>query len=227
MKTRSKTLLLALCCALLLSSVVYAATRTKTLTAYYNDIQLVVDGVSITPKDANGTVVEPFIVDGTTYLPVRAVGEAMGKTVDWDGRTHTVYVGNVPGEDIYLLDVCPPYESGYFRAPDYFKMMGKTYYHGFELCTYPSSSSYAYFNLNGQYETMEFDFGHVDGMPMYYNSFAIYLDGKLVKTLNGTPDMIVEHIIIPLNYALQMKIICSNGQFWDQCYYGFANVTLS
>ena len=33
---------------------------------------------------------EPFIYDGTTYLPVRAVGEAVGKTVGWDGKTNTV-----------------------------------------------------------------------------------------------------------------------------------------
>ena len=76
MKKRTRFLILALCFALLLSTAVYAAARSKTLTAYYNDIKLVVDGVPVTPKDANGTVVEPFIVDGTTYLPVRAIGEA-------------------------------------------------------------------------------------------------------------------------------------------------------
>lgn len=222
MKTRSKTLLLALCCALLLSSVVYAATRTKTLTAYYNDIQLVVDGVPVTPKDANGTVVEPFIVDGTTYLPVRAVGEALGKTVDWDGKTHTVYVGHVPGEDIYLMDVCPPYAAEGYKAPEYFKMMGKTVFHGFELRAY----GYAYFNLNAEYETLEFDFGHVDGTDMTAATYTIYLDGEFVQTLSGTPDMMVEHITIPLDYALQLKIVRGESRGYDN-FYGFANLTLS
>ena len=71
---------------------VLAANSTKQLTANYNDIKIVIDGDLITPKDANGKVVEPFIVDGTTYLPVRAMCEAIGKYVEWDGNNSTVYV---------------------------------------------------------------------------------------------------------------------------------------
>lgn len=69
-----------------------AAQTTKQLNASYNNIKIVIDGDSITPKDANGKVVEPFIVDGTTYLPVRAMCEAIGYNVEWDGTTNTVYV---------------------------------------------------------------------------------------------------------------------------------------
>jgi hypothetical protein len=56
----------------------------KTISATYNNIKLYVDGTLITPKDAAGNVVNPFIYNGTTYLPVRAVGSALGKTVGWD-----------------------------------------------------------------------------------------------------------------------------------------------
>ena len=94
MKKSGKILILALCCALLFSSGVLAAGSVKkTIEVTYRDIKLVVDGVPVTPKDANGSVVEPFIYNGTTYLPVRAVGEALGKTVSWDGATSTVYIG--------------------------------------------------------------------------------------------------------------------------------------
>ncbi len=73
-----------------------AAVTTKTLNANYMDIKLAVDGTTITPTDVNGNIVEPFACDGTTYLPVRAVGEALGKEVTWDGNTNTVYIGEVP-----------------------------------------------------------------------------------------------------------------------------------
>lgn len=73
-----------------------ASNMAKTLNANYMDIKLVIDGVEVVPKDAVGNIVEPFVVDGTTYLPVRAVGEALGKEVTWDGNTKTVYVGEVP-----------------------------------------------------------------------------------------------------------------------------------
>lgn len=62
----------------------------------YSDIKICIDGERITPTDANGNYVEPFIIDGTTYLPVRAVASTFGKEVSWDGNTRTVYIGKKP-----------------------------------------------------------------------------------------------------------------------------------
>lgn len=63
------------------------------ITAVYRNIKLVVDGVLVEPKDANGEAVEPFIYNGTTYLPVRAVATAFNKPVAWDSNNATVYLG--------------------------------------------------------------------------------------------------------------------------------------
>ncbi len=75
---------------------VYALVGEKTITASYNDVKIYIDQKLITPKDVNGNIVEPFIYNGTTYLPVRAVGEAFGKSVSWDKNTNTVYIGTQP-----------------------------------------------------------------------------------------------------------------------------------
>lgn len=66
------------------------ASTVRQLNATYNDIKIKLNGDVITPKDAGGNTVEPFIVNGTTYLPIRAIAEALGLTVDWDGTTQTV-----------------------------------------------------------------------------------------------------------------------------------------
>ena len=88
------TLLLALALSLgMFTMGALAASGTRTLEVTYKDIKLVIDGQEIVPKDAAGNVVEPFQANGTTYLPVRAIGEALGKEVSWDGSTNTVYVG--------------------------------------------------------------------------------------------------------------------------------------
>ena len=42
----------------------------KQETLYYNDIKITLDGEEITPRDGAGNVVDPFIIEGTTYLPV-------------------------------------------------------------------------------------------------------------------------------------------------------------
>lgn len=65
----------------------------QNIEAVYNDIKIVIHGEQITPKDGDGNIVNPFIYDGTTYLPIRAVSEALGETVAWDGSTNTVYIG--------------------------------------------------------------------------------------------------------------------------------------
>ena len=47
------------------------------------DFTIYVDGQQQTFKNVNGEVVYPVLYEGTTYLPVRAIGELMGKTVYW------------------------------------------------------------------------------------------------------------------------------------------------
>ena len=98
------TLILVSCINVVASGVV----REK-IEVLYNDIKLVVDGKPVAfGKDAAGKQIEPFIYNGTTYLPVRAVGEALGKRVDWDGESKTVYIGEKPGEITYMTEVIKP-----------------------------------------------------------------------------------------------------------------------
>ena len=86
----------AMLIAVLMINTVFAATINKTVTTVYNDIKIIIDGKQIVPKDAAGKVVEPFIIDGTTYLPVRAVAEAVGYDVEWNGSTNTVILKKKP-----------------------------------------------------------------------------------------------------------------------------------
>lgn len=56
----------------------------------YRDISVSLDGVKLDLKDAKGNPVEPFMFEGTNYLPVRALAESLGLNVAWDGSTNTV-----------------------------------------------------------------------------------------------------------------------------------------
>lgn len=67
-----------------------AFTGTQSATLNYSGITITLDGSPIIPCDANGNYVEPFAIDGTTYLPVRAIGNAMGLSVSWDSTSDTV-----------------------------------------------------------------------------------------------------------------------------------------
>jgi hypothetical protein len=84
--------------ALIFGAVVtaFASVGTYPLTASFASIRIFVDGKQIDPRDANGNSVEPFIVNGTTYLPVRAIAEALGMEVSWDDAAKSVHVGALP-----------------------------------------------------------------------------------------------------------------------------------
>lgn len=63
------------------------------------DIKITLNGKDWTPKDANGNAMAPIIYNGSTYLPVRAVGEAVGVKVDWNADTRTVILGEAPAKE--------------------------------------------------------------------------------------------------------------------------------
>jgi hypothetical protein len=69
------------------------ANSERNISVTFRNIRLVINGQEHIPRDGAGNVVEPFIWQGTTYLPLRAVGNALGLEVDWDGDTSTVYLG--------------------------------------------------------------------------------------------------------------------------------------
>lgn len=150
------------------------------IVATYNNIKLYVDGTLITPKDAAGNIVNPFIYNGTTYLPVRAVGNALGKTVGWNDAAKTVYltttapnpttsetaassenVGDLGEPKAYLQDITPV-SYGPDRlstrlikpAFNLYDVDGFRIYRG--IAFYNSASSKIYevtYDLGGKYKT--------------------------------------------------------------------------
>lgn len=53
-------------------------------------ISVFMDGNEVEMTDVNGNAVDAFVYDGTTYLPARAISEANGNTVSWDGQARRV-----------------------------------------------------------------------------------------------------------------------------------------
>lgn len=203
-KKRIQKIALAVVCLLAFScTAVGASTVAKNITVYYRNIQIVVDGIKENP-DA-----EPFIYNGTTYLPVRAVSEALGERVEWDGTNNTVYIGEQPGEKQYLIDVCPPYEAYSALVKDgeegqYISMAGDKYTNGIHM--FPSS--FAYFNLHGQYEELELTIGHPDDGGVLYSGTVVFIvDGQEVARYDGiNVDTMPYKITVPLNHGTQLLI---------------------
>lgn len=67
-----------------------------TITIEVSPISVLVDGEVFQPKDANGNDVMVFTYNGTTYAPLRALAEAYGLEVGYNGERNIVTVSKQP-----------------------------------------------------------------------------------------------------------------------------------
>ncbi len=61
----------------------------------YRDIKVALNGEILDLRDAKGNVIEPFMFDGTNYIPARPLAEALGLEVAWDGKTSTIELSSM------------------------------------------------------------------------------------------------------------------------------------
>ncbi len=207
---------------------VFAADRIgKTIDVVYNNIKLVVEGRAVEfGNDSQGNEIEPFIYNGTTYLPVRSVGEALGKEVDWNGDINTVYIGakdstgapvespQTPGKEEYeyMTEVIDPTAMGI--GVDIVKLDGKSgqiligeneYRSGYRM-EETRDNNYMIFQLEGKYTEIKALVGIETRNNLTANDLNIYLDGDLFKTLTVDPKEYPQEISIPLTGVKELRI---------------------
>lgn len=164
MKRKSK-FILALALMLVFSTVVFAARRVN-ITVTYDNVKVVVDGRQVQfGKDSKGNQIEPFIYNGTTYLPLRAVAESLGKQVQWDQNTKTAFLGdgmvNTGEVNVALTEINEPFSKtnikliGKDKDEKKYSLGGKEYDNGIIYGTYswPFKGS-SNFNLEGKYTNL-------------------------------------------------------------------------
>lgn len=148
-------------------------------------VNIFLDDIKLNPKDVTGRPVEVFIYEGTTYLPVRAVAEAVGKAVSWDGETMSVYLGKHSSEEPVVM----LHELDYFNKEGYaFNLiynvednLKNTYVVGIETRNGENSQTYyindKYRKLKGRY-ILDYDYRDTD----VESELKIYGDGELIYT---------------------------------------------
>ena len=99
-----------------------------------------------------------------------------------------------------LLEVCPPYQTSASILSN-FSMGGTKYSSGI------SCSGYALYNFGKNYTTLSFDLGHRDDYFMEENqTLSIYLDNKLVRSIDLDPWALPGHYTVNVSGAQQLKI---------------------
>lgn len=213
--------------ALCTGSAVFAKSKLETIEVEYDNIKVYKDNVLCELKDSNGSVIEPFIYNGTTYMPVRGTANIAGMDVTWDGNTKSVYLWDEMVQDgTYLMEVCPPYEKSSYcdiflsSKGENFEMAGEKFSNGIKLGVH---GWYALFNLNSKYSTVECTVGHATDNQLEKTVYFI-VDGKTVKEVTLGAEELPKKISIPVSYGLQLKIMSDKSD--ERGYIGLGNITV-
>ncbi len=201
--------------AIMLSALIVPtmATAGKNITVY-TGVNIYIDDVKLNPKDGNGNPVEAFIYNGTTYLPVRAVSEAVGKTVQWDGATGTVYLGKHTGEKpaVLVKDLKSLTGNGYNVKTSDEDNAGNVYYNAVTP-KYPSGNTYL---LNGQYSKISGTYYLRENAKntSYDMTLEVYGDGELlyIATLTAGVQPISFDVDITGVLNLEVKLSDVHGK---------------
>lgn len=85
---------------------VFAGTQLEKISAYLNHgISFNVDGAAYTPTDGNGKTLAPITYNNSTYLPVRALADALHVPVTYDGANKQVMIGEASSNPTALTNV--------------------------------------------------------------------------------------------------------------------------
>lgn len=100
-KFNIKSFTLGVCLTLVLTSTL--TVTAQSIDVFMGGIKVYWESVEKILRDTKGEKVEPIIYNGTTYVPLRAMSNLMGKDVDWNQSEKAVYVGKKPTAKTYSL----------------------------------------------------------------------------------------------------------------------------
>ena len=152
----------------------YAAANTKEIKAYLNyDLKIKYDMQEQNLFDAEGNRVYPISYNGTTYLPVRAIGNLFDVNVDWDGDTYSVLLGKTGEVVDFIESFGPSYKFnsmngisyyGHYKSTDALfhskATIGSNEYKSYikmVISDFSEDKVLASYDLGGKYTTLQFD----------------------------------------------------------------------
>ena len=217
-KETVKGLIIGAAAALTVTTMVTAFSETieKAISVVFDDYHIYIDGAD---KSDIPDGKSAFIYDGTTYVPLRYIGESMGKQVTWDGDTKSIYINDDGSErkDLYFAKI------GYESSDEGIYLDGETndvylnwsaYYNG----TDPRAIVY---NLNGLAKTI---YGTIDASETVSNEMAgrvtfydqddrVLYQSPMMR--NATDPISFE---VPVSGVLQLKVEFSGYNANDTMY---------
>lgn len=189
---------------------------------YFHNLNATTEGLYV--KSISDTVQKHL--DNEDYVSAKRIAENALTVLPDNAELKEIKNNVEDSTPTYLLDVCPPYETlGYSRYDngETVSIGGKAYTKAFTLGGYEHADKYAIFNIDKQYTSLSFLFGHQDGTHMDTSELKIYFDGVLKEELSLTADAMPQKITLDITGVSQFKLILGGVGGYYGGAYGFAN----
>lgn len=179
----------------------------RTIEAYFG-VKIVAGGRSIiTDKEA-------FIYNGSTYVPLRVVSEALGREVSWDGANYQVIIADELVKSVTHLGSLPPtdwdWSSG--KANQKVKLGGTDMSPALWVQSTRYKPAHLSWALNGQHKTLEGIIGHPDrSRDEGEATITFTVDGKPVATINLLEGTEPQSFKIDVANALELRVDLTCG----------------
>ncbi|OON93162.1 MAG: hypothetical protein ATN31_01165 [Candidatus Epulonipiscioides saccharophilum] len=212
------------------TAILSAAPIYTSLDVVYNDVKLSMDGESLILKDAYGSVIEPFIIDGMSYVPVEALMKELGKGILWEEQTRTIHIVDNQIESVKKLSDIP--KSSFSGREAVYPIIGQItdpvgveYTDGIiftgdgdgktiaDIVTYPLNGEYSQLSGTAFLPTALAIVGYVNKNPNSqisgYTNLAdikIYGDGRLLKDIPSLTRADVVNFDLDITGVKELKI---------------------
>ncbi|UQZ34895.1 hypothetical protein C2I18_15950 [Paenibacillus sp. PK3_47] len=170
------------------SAGVYAGTNMQKISAYLNhSIGFKINGAAYTPVDNNGKTLAPITYNDTTYLPVRAMADALKIPVTFDAAANQVVLGISAGTTAPDAGSAITLAAVSYSAAQK-EQITKAFanYQGFETAYAPAQmiKGDAFKNVAGGDDGVSFVFNHMH-VSISPRDYSYLYDGTTVKLSNG------------------------------------------
>ncbi len=179
----------------------YAAVKLEPINAWFNkSVAFVLQGERWQPKDGSGKALDPITYNGATYLPVRALSEALRVPIEYDGTAQIIYIGGKPGAKTSIFAMPMEIDNVYVvssKNPEDTLVNGKAYGQVLKIDQYGD----IVLTLNRQYKRLVLE-AAVVSPGEHEVEFSLY---NASEEAASTADTILEkHAVSPEDQARQL-----------------------
>ncbi|CAH1220725.1 stalk domain-containing protein [Paenibacillus sp. JJ-223] len=158
---------------------VFAGTQLEKISAYLNHgISFNVNGSAYTPTDGSGNKLAPITYNNSTYLPVRALADALHVPVSYDGKKGQVIIGEAANAELTSVSYSAAQKQAIQKAFAQFA--------GFETAYAPEQmiAGDTFKSVGAGGDGVNFVFAHMN-VSISPKDYSFDYEGKTVTLANG------------------------------------------